>query len=556
MSKKNESQKTLRAIIYARVSSPKQLEGVSIESQIRKAKAYAEIHDMEVVAIYFDDFTGYSISRPEFDTAMDDLRMGKAKALITLDNDRISRDSTDYAILRKELQKLGVELHYTTRGKIDLDSFGQQVVEDIQGRFTQNWGEQIKKDTMRGRYEKVEQGGVMLKSNRIYGYDVVWEGKLQKLKINEEQAKVVRMVFEWYTRGDETGRKLTVRQITEKLNRMGIKPPNNRKYADEWRYGAISRMLTQKIYIGHYTYAHLSNRQPAIIDMETWQLAQERKMLNTRGINRNKAEKVLLRYRCTCGECGYAIVASTSTQIRNGMEYKYTYYICPMAVHGKHDSKVRVCHSKPRVKANQLDQEVWAKIEPIIFDDDKLAGIFEERQAGFSQTKQEILARLDLVKSTLEEREKEFEDLVEAFKLAKNDRLRAKLEKDADILEQQIEDLKKRYKTIKTELEVEELNYQDMQELQQWLREVRQYARNLQDDIDAKIWILDAIQLKGAISVVDGKKVAHFDGLLGEFCVSCTGQHHEDGHQAGRGHRSALHQRNQFPLQFIYDDDP
>jgi CCR4-NOT transcriptional regulation complex NOT5 subunit len=58
-----------------------------------------------------------------------------------------------------------------------------------------------------------------------------------------------------------------------------------------------------------------------------------------------------------------------------------------------------------------------------------------------------------LAVSTLEEREKEFDDLTEAFRLAKNARLRAKLEKDTDILEQQIEGLRKRCQTIKTELE-------------------------------------------------------------------------------------------------------
>lgn len=541
MSRKKKPKKTLRAIIYARVSSTKQLEGVSIESQIRKAKAYAEIHDMNVVAEYSDDFTGYSIIRPQFDSVMDDLRLGKANTLITLDNDRISRDSTDYAILRKELQNLGIELHYVTRGKIDLDSFGHQVVEDIQGRFAQNWGEQIKKDTMRGRYEKVEEGGVMLKSNRIYGYDVVWEGKLQKLKINEQQAQVVRIVFEWYTRGDETDRKLTVRQIADKLNKMGIKPPNNRKYADEWRYGAISRMLTQTVYIGIYTYAHLSNRQPAIIDMETWELAQQRKKLNTRGINRNKVEKVLLRYRCTCRECGYSIVASTTTQIRQGDEYKYTYYICPMAVHDRHDGRVRICHSKPRIKAKELDDKVWAEIEPLIFDDKKLPKIFAERQEGLTQKKQEIQARLDLAKSTLEEREKEFESLAETFRLAKNDRLRAKLDKDADTLGQQIEDLEKRCEIINTELEAEEMNSRDLKDLQQWLRKVRGYAEKLENDIDARIWILDAIELKGTISVVDGNKMAHFDSLLGKISVSCEGEHDGNPGQTQRRNRRTLH---------------
>lgn len=78
----------------------------------------------------------------------------------------------------------------------------------------------------------------------------------------------------------------------------------------------------------------------------------------------------------------------------------------------------------------------------------------------------------------------------------------------------------------------EEMNRQDLLNLQQWLKKVRQYAENLQDDIEAKNWILDAIQLKGTISVVDGKKVANFEGLLGSFSVSCNGDHDGNYRQA------------------------
>ncbi len=522
MSKKQTSKEIRRAIIYARVSSAKQLEGVSIDSQIRKAKAYVDIHDMNVAAVYSDDFTGYSISRPEFDNVMDDLRAGKADALITLDNDRISRDSTDYAILRKELQRLGVELHYITRGKIDLDSFGHQVVEDIQGRFAQNWGEQIKRDTTRGRYEKVEQGGVMVKCNRIYGYDVVQDGKLQKLAIIEDQAKVVRMVFHWYTVGDEDGNKLTVRQITHKLNAMGIKPCNNRKFADEWRHGAIARMLTQHVYIGHYTYAHLSNRQPAIIDMDTWNLAQERKKKNTRGINRNKSEKVLLRYRCVCAECKYSITASTSTQIRKGIEYKYTYYICPRSVSCKQDGYTRPCNSKPRIKAHPFDEKVWDKVRELIFDDKKLEQLGADRNETSAQRREEIQGRLDLVQATLADREQEFKNLSTAFRMAKNEYLRATLERDADALEKEILDLRERYTLIEKELDTEDRSHKDFQELTAWIKRVRKYADFIEDDKDAKNWILDAIELKGELGIDNGEKFGQFTCALGKFCVPCT----------------------------------
>ena len=83
------------------------------------------------IAIFVDDFTGTTLNRPEFLKALDKLRTGEARAIISYDSDRLSRNPTDYVILRDECLSLGVELHYVVRGKIDLADFGHMVLEDI-----------------------------------------------------------------------------------------------------------------------------------------------------------------------------------------------------------------------------------------------------------------------------------------------------------------------------------------------------------------------------------------------------------------------------------------
>jgi len=74
-----------RVVIYTRVSTAKQSdEGLSLKVQRRKLAAYAEVHDMEVVA-YLED-AGKSAKningRPAFQEALDMLRRNQADGLL------------------------------------------------------------------------------------------------------------------------------------------------------------------------------------------------------------------------------------------------------------------------------------------------------------------------------------------------------------------------------------------------------------------------------------------------------------------------------------------
>jgi site-specific DNA recombinase len=84
-----------------------------------------------------------------------------------------------------------------------------------------------------------------------FGYD--FDPKTQRLKINEEEARVVRKVFEWLVYDG-----LTVYQIQKRLNEMRIptkfeRVGRKRKNGDGWWQPlTVWRMLKREIYTGTY----------------------------------------------------------------------------------------------------------------------------------------------------------------------------------------------------------------------------------------------------------------------------------------------------------------
>jgi site-specific DNA recombinase len=90
-----------RTVAYLRVSTDKQADrGVSLEAQRAKVHAYAELYDLELVAIEIDaGESAKSLDRPALQRALAMLKTGKADALLVVKLDRLTRSVRDLADL-------------------------------------------------------------------------------------------------------------------------------------------------------------------------------------------------------------------------------------------------------------------------------------------------------------------------------------------------------------------------------------------------------------------------------------------------------------------------
>jgi site-specific DNA recombinase len=93
----NEGVNKVKAIGYVRVSTEDQArEGVSIENQIEKIKAYAVVKDLELVDIIEDaGKSGKDLEREGMRKALEALESGEASSLIVYKLDRLTRSTKD-----------------------------------------------------------------------------------------------------------------------------------------------------------------------------------------------------------------------------------------------------------------------------------------------------------------------------------------------------------------------------------------------------------------------------------------------------------------------------
>ncbi len=182
--------------------------------------------------------------RPEVQKVLKLIESPKIKAVLIVEVQRLSRgDLEDCGRLIKLLRYTNTlvitpQKIYDLRDEYDRDSFEREL------KRGNEFLEYQKKIMNRGKLLSISQGNY-IGSIPPYGYNKVWitEGKRKcpTLAINEEQANVVRMIFDMYVNKD-----MGMPSIANRLDDLGIKPLKSQYWAQD----AISDMLTNVHYIG------------------------------------------------------------------------------------------------------------------------------------------------------------------------------------------------------------------------------------------------------------------------------------------------------------------
>jgi site-specific DNA recombinase len=204
------------AAIYARFSTELQNEK-STEDQIALCRTYAARHQLNIVATFEDKArSGASVfGRDGLMKLMHAARQDLFTVVIVEALDRLSRDIEDLAGLHKRLSFQGIEIQAVHDGTADSILIG------IRGLVGQMQREDGAKKVRRGMAGVVRDGRHA--GGRAYGYRAV-PGKPGELEIVEDEAAIVRRIFEAYAAGR------TPRDIAHDLNRENIRPPRGRRW--------------------------------------------------------------------------------------------------------------------------------------------------------------------------------------------------------------------------------------------------------------------------------------------------------------------------------------
>ena len=191
----------LKAIIYLRVSTDEQADkGYSLPTQLEACRNYAARLASIVVAEFQEDCSGAIpfAERPEGKKAAAMLKHRQANAIIVYQVDRLSRDIVDLLASVRDWIRTDIQVHAGDIGRIESELDIVLVIKGWQGSDERK---KIIERCSRGRNGKAKSGRVVGNGKPPYGYHYA-DGCFE---IIEVEAKIVRVIYRWYTVGDEDG---------------------------------------------------------------------------------------------------------------------------------------------------------------------------------------------------------------------------------------------------------------------------------------------------------------------------------------------------------------
>lgn len=388
----------LRAVIYTRVSRDEQVRNFSLATQLAACQQYANSHDMHVVAELADDETGATLDRTGLKELLHLVTTRQVDAVIVYSVDRLHRDLINQVLVRRDIQKAGVAIHYVRRGELK-DTPEDRFTDNIEAAVAEYERERIRERTMRGTKGKVESGKVPGGGLPKYGYTYKGERRDRELVIDPVQAAIVKEICERYYNGD------TVRQLQVDLTERGVptwadlygRRNRKKRQPGEWDQGTIYDILHDEAYAGTYqafqTRQHNEKQQgrspdewigvpcPAIISREMWEQNQRRLKQGRKTSPRSMRRFYLLRGRMRCGVCGGAIVGATQ-QRPSGHEHRY--YKCV----NMHKKTATEC-SLPYIQGDKIDDGAWVIVRELFTDRERVEyaiRMLQEQQHESQQT--------------------------------------------------------------------------------------------------------------------------------------------------------------------------
>lgn len=203
----------IRAVGYVRVSTDRQADhGISLDAQRAKLKAYAELYQVELVAIVEDaGLSAKSLDRPGLGRALSMLEGGEADALLVCKLDRLTRSVRDLDLLISRFFEGGRWALLSVGEQVDTRTAAGRLVLNVLSAVSQWEREAIGERTREAMAHKRARGEFT--GGRVpYGYRVE-AGLLVKVPAEQEVIAAARQA---------RARGLSLRATAAELARRGF----------------------------------------------------------------------------------------------------------------------------------------------------------------------------------------------------------------------------------------------------------------------------------------------------------------------------------------------
>ncbi len=243
---------------YIRVSTPQQAleDKYSLEQQEKRIIQLTVDREWKFTTLYADrGISGTSVDgRPDFNKLLEDAQLGKFDVLIVWISDRFGRNTDEMQEIRRTLRKYGVQVLSIEEPLPIKDPrtflYEERGLEYLMEFYLDFKAEQDNKTRAKrldlGKKGKAERGRIPCKTpfgyKKIIEYDPLTAKKVfEDDVIQEDQARIIRLIFEWY---NDLG--WGIRKIASQLNLDKVASPKG----NQWGYSTVKYILQNPTYAG------------------------------------------------------------------------------------------------------------------------------------------------------------------------------------------------------------------------------------------------------------------------------------------------------------------
>ena len=258
------------------------------------------------------------MDRPALKRLLGDISAGKVDVVVVYKIDRLTRSLFDFAKIVEVFDAKGASFVSVTQQFNTTTSMGRLTL-NVLLSFAQ-FEREVTSERIRDKIAASKQKGMWMGGGVPLGYDAI----NRKLRINVEEAKSVRLLFELYLKLG------SVRQLQEECQRLGLRTKlrtmldGRRSGGTAFSRGYLYLILSNPIYIGRIPHRGRSygGAHEAIIDAETWDKVQAQLATNAgrkRGRASSKHPSLLAGLLFTAE----GVPFTPSHAVNHGRRYRY-----------------------------------------------------------------------------------------------------------------------------------------------------------------------------------------------------------------------------------------
>ncbi|MCL2637188.1 MAG: recombinase family protein [Oscillospiraceae bacterium] len=385
---------------YCRVSTNKEDQLNSLETQKAFFEEYAKKNNFNLIRIYADEgISGTKTkNRVQFLQLMKDCESKIFEMVVAKDISRLARNAVDFLQGIRYMKSKGIACNFVNA---NLTSHDSEMVLGTLALVAQEESANTSKRIKMSKKINAEKGRV---PNIVYGYDKTI-GDSFNLTINQKEADIVKRIYHLYTCEGYGANKIACT-----LNSEGIKTKRNCL----WSQNAIARILTNEIYVGKIIngkeevtdfltgvrtvkderdWIIIEKSELRIINDKTFQKAGE--ILSQRCVAFNikherQSNKHLFSTLIKCKDCGYSFRRRVRT-------YKHTYidWLCS----GRSANGADTCVNKVKIFEIDLINAIEDYFLALLKDKPNiLKNIKEDFNKQYKTKNENIISEQDLKK--------------------------------------------------------------------------------------------------------------------------------------------------------------